>query len=759
MGSYDAFEGAEETGVKGPEKAFWELDFSDEDELLQWLNAEVDHLKNQAIERHINQRKNLAIYRGIHYQSQDVRTREEALDRAIPQQKRTRNPRVVYNHMVDMVEQDVARATKYRGAINCTPPTDDPNDRATAKVAEQLIEKFWKKVDFDHHMQMHVRRKNIKSEDYFGVFWDQHQGPYDIDWVAAVFKEVGIKDDPRKMTKAQLRRIWLEEIENIPKLPMLDDAGKQMKDEAGNPLWITEPLRRGEVRYKLIASDDMFLQRKRDYKNCEYGMFREFVHSATVKRQHPSKASEIEPDNVNIWDTDTLDDESPGNKVEVWHFFHKTTRELDAGRYIKFCRTAILKNRTNPYVGWDDQRIFPWARTVDIETPEVLNGDSKVTYGRPCQAVYNNLISMRIRSHFLVAHPKWFYPTGSVKAENLSNGGTLVQYKGPVAPQLVQPTVPPNDEALLTRSKDDYQQIMAVYGVSRGEPPPGVTAAVALTFLDEQENERANVGIADLTRTQREVALMTLWLMADHYDNDRLTEMVGKEQANLINDFEMSNLRDIADLDLNNGSALPQQKSARMQYMLDVKKEWPGLMPDDVAVDLLDLAEVKRFQNIITVAIRKADNENDSFTNNKPVAAPMEQEYHLQHYRSHMKMMNEVYYTKLPANTQNAMKEHIMATELLMCQIIQKFPMYVQQVLNEFPSFPVFFKPGAQIVQQALQAMMPQPNGGPGGPPPPTAVDPQALQQIPGSDMLPNPGSEEIAAPGQPPGAAQAMPV
>ena len=53
MGSYDAFDtGDYATGVKGPEKPFWALDFADEEELLTWLNCEIEHLKPVSNDHH-----------------------------------------------------------------------------------------------------------------------------------------------------------------------------------------------------------------------------------------------------------------------------------------------------------------------------------------------------------------------------------------------------------------------------------------------------------------------------------------------------------------------------------------------------------------------------------------------------------------------------------------------------------------------------------------------------------------------------------
>lgn len=758
--SFEQFlDAQEDASQRGPQKPFWALDFDNEDDLLEWLNTEMDYLKNQAQERHLNQRKNLAVFRGIQYQAQDRRSRDEAANESTLQ-KRSKNPRAVFNHIVDMVEQDVSRMTKYRGAVSATAPSDENDDRIVAEIAEELIEKFWNKNEIDYLMQKHSRRKRIFSEDYIGIFWNKNLGPYHPDWVAEVFKRVGITEDPRQLKPGQIRKIFREKIKEIPRLPLLNPDGKPVLGDNGKPLEIDRPVRLGDVQYKLIFSWDMFLQRRDEYERVEYGGFRERVKVDTLKAQHPSKAGKIEPDaQARSYDAESCEDLERNDEVEVFHFFHKSTDELDQGRYIKFCRTAVLTNKPNPYLGFDDKAILPWVRTVDIETPAVLNGDSVVTFGRGPQAIYNNLTSLKVRNRFLFAHPKWFMPKGAVKVESLANQTTVVQYKGAVPPVLAQANLnEASDSEFMQETKNDMQQIMGVYGVSRGEPPKGVVAAVAMTFLDEQESERANVGVAAHTRTLKGMAQQTLWLMADHYEDDegRLESLLGRNRAYQAKKFSMANLRDIADLMIQNTSALPQQKSARIQYILDIKKEFPGIVQDDMAVDILGLGEVDRLRSVVTVALRKAEDENNSMMNGVEPSDPKPFEYHLAHYRTHIRQMNEPSYEYLPKESKDLFEGHVMAHEMEMWKIGQRLPPFMGLVMQEFPQFPCFFVPENEM-PIGDQGEGGEGSEGGGGAPlmpaqamPPQVMPPDAMpQQIP-TDETPIPPGAGLAMPQDP---------
>lgn len=746
---------------RGHQKPFWALDFKSEgdEELLEWLNAELNFLLEQAKERHFEQKKNLAAYRGIQYGVADGRSRDEAAnDSAVT--KRSKNPRVIYNHLVDITEQDVARMTKYRGAVSATPASDDNSDRIVAEIAEELVEKFWDKVGIDKLLPKHRRRVRIMSENFIGCFWHRNAGPYDREWLAEALRAKGVKQDPREMKPGELRKVMRDVLKEIPRLPLIDpDSGKQMEGRDGKPLWIDRPMRKGDVVYPLIMSWDMLLQRVADgdYAKVEYGMFRERLKVDTVRAMHPSKADKIEPESQSHFDLDTCEEVNRSGEVEVWHLYHKSTDLLDQGRYIKFTRKAILINRANPYLGWDERAILPWVRTVDIDTPAVLNGDATVTHLRGPQAVYNNLVSLRVRNRFKFSHPKWFYPANSVNKDSLGNTTSMVAYKGAVPPTLSQPQIHEGNESeMMQNAEQTMQKIGGVYGVSRGDPPKGITAAVALTFLDEQENDRANVGINDQTAAIEDLALMTLWLMADNYDRERLADLLGKTRAAQLDSFEMANLRDVADLRIQSSTALPQQKAQRLQTIFDIKERFPMLLGDDQATDLLGLGEEQRLRNIVTVAIRKADDENERLMNGVKTDAPLRQEMHLQHYRIHRRQMNEIAYTKLPKGDQQAFEEHTMAHEYELWQMGLKNPGAAQAISAEFPDFPVFYVPSVEEMMPqgpALpQAPMMPPADGMQVPPPMQSAMPQDLGMPPGTGL-------EVPPPeATPPGAESLMP-
>lgn len=750
--SYNAFDDTTDGNKKGPKRPFWTLDFDDEDALLRWLVEDYDHLKEQAQMRIETQRKNLASYRGIQYQTQDIKNREIEADLG-PKESKGASKKVVINQMVGMVEQDVARLTKYRGAVACTPPSDEYDDRVVAEIADDLIEAKWEKEEIDFVYQKLHRRKKIFGEDFLGVFWNPDLGHYHPDYVAEVFKRAGIKENPAKMSKGEIREIFRTQIKEIPRLPLIDPKTGEQLVADGNPLWIDKPVRVGDIEYKPIFSWNMYMQRKPSYDLSEYGMFEECMHVDDVKADHPEKADKITADKDLSWfDPEAFEDQVREDHTNVIHFYHRSTKRLGQGRYVKFTRSAILVNKPNPYQG-PDGVIFPWERIADIDTPAIQNGESYVTHGRPAQAIYNLIASLRLRNQFLFAHPKWFAQKGAIKSESLGNKSTVVWMEpGTPPPSLAQPNLGSSEQSNLRKeSREDLQQVMGSYAISNGEVPPGITAASALMLLDEQENDRAAPGVASHTRHQRAVALRTLWLMADNYEetDGRLEELLGKSKASEIETFKMSDLTRIGDLRIQNMSALPQQRSAKVQYMIDIKKNFPGVIADDQVADALDLGQVQKFKNIISVSIRKAESEDDSMFRTGKAPEPEKWENHIIHYRQHLKTMNEPSFATLPDRIKAGFEDHMLATEMLMFDVAQRNPLYLQAIMQQFPSYPIFFTPP----QMPQEPQLPAPGPGAGAPP-------MGSEAVPPPDMPPpNVPAPPTGAPELPPGAEDITPM
>lgn len=724
-----------------PVSPFWTLDFEDEKAVLEWLNKAYDALVDNAQDRVWQQRKNLAAFRGLHFQGQDARTRELRSQTGIPL---TKSPRIIVNHLYDMVLQHVSRLTKYRPATSVVPPlSGEHDDKVLAEVAEMIQEAIFYFNDADEKLREAQLYKKVLGEHYLGAEFNKDIGDVHPDY---------LKAQKKAMKKGEAVR-----------LPLLGKDGEQVNGVDGKPIFIDEPVRIGEVEFKHFLAYDVLLQRKPQYKQVEYAFWHEIVDADEAKADFPDKANKIKVnENSTYFDSESLEERRMQNQVLKIHFWHRHTKHLASGRYVCFTKDVLLKNRTLPHSHGD----FPWVRFTDVDIPGHLNAISAMEFGRPLSNQYNNLTSMVLRNQSLCAHPKWFAPKNSVKIESLGNDTTIVQYQGPTPPVLAQANPTPNEVfAFRKELKEETQQIMGVYGVSRGEPPPGINAGVALQFLDEQENERANIDVAKHNKAIRELSLKSLSLAGDNYDvsDGRLEKLLGKQRAASLKYFDLSRLGDIKDIKVQNSSALPQQKAARVQTIMDYAKQFPTLFSEEQVIDLLELGESKKFMDASTVAVNAAEEENTEILQSGQTQDPEEWENHLTHYKIHMRELNSKYYkSSAPKEVREALIDHVRATEMFLWFAGEKNPMYLQMIAEQFPTFPIFFVPSQEppppevmenpgMPMEAMQ-MPPEAMGPPEGPfPPQPEMMPAEAAQFPPEAQLPEGLENAMTAPEPPP--------
>ena len=413
---------------------------------------------------------------------------------------------------------------------------------------------------------------------------------------------------------------------------------------------------------------------------------------------------------------------------------------MPKGRHIIFTPDVILKNTEHPYSHGE----WPFERLASIQVPAEQYARSFYINARQIAAQINNLTTMILRNQKVVSAPKWMVPRGAVKLEQLNNDISIVQYQGPVEPRLAQANPTPSEVfGFRDALRQDLLQIAAAGGVNAGNPPPGIEAGVALQFLSEQENNRFNGDIAQYNEYVRRVAIKTLSVVSDFYkdDDQRTIAIVGKHDEFTRVGVDVSKLYKSFDVRIQNSSALPESKAARIQTILDLRREFgPGLVRDDIVVDLIDFGQSEKYFDEAAAAVRAAEVENEDQSEGK-ATDPQLWEYHIQHWTVHVTDIQKPGFRNLSKKIQEIKKNHILAHEMLMLDISKKNPQFLQQIAT-LPQFPLFFTPDEVApkpeitTEQAVAAELSTQAGAP----PPNAP-------LPGSDPLPDPNQTEPLQP------------
>lgn len=656
-----------------PKYQIYSLDLDDsrnEKEILEWLSAELGFLEDENEARIRVMRRNLALFKGIQYQ--ELETRLDARDRGVDRANVVR--KIVSNHLYDLAKNRASRLIKFKPAVAILPTNDELGDKVAAKVTKQLLDHIWYESDFEGKIQTQlVTNALVMGESYLFVLWDQDKGDISPAYIEA-----------KKRAKNE-------------RIPLLDENGLPTKDPYGNTIYIDKPVRVGDINYQVFLASEVLLQKKQKFVDVDYCFTRELVNVQELRMRYPDKASKIKDLQDNqVYDYEKMEMRPARQEQVVYTFWHRRSPMMDKGRKIVFLKDVLLENEEFPFS--HDQ--LPFIRFTDIEYPGELYGVSFFENVKQLTGTYNNITNMLLRNIVLASHPKWMVPAGSVALDRLGNDITIVQYKGPQAPVLATaPTVPADVFNFREKLKEEFQQISGVFGVSRGEPPPGIKAGVALQFLSEQESERYNELVLKYNDMILGIGKMTIAVCGDYYDesDERMIRVIGKDNQWMTKFFNVAYLEKDYDIRVQNTSALPRSIAARTQTLLDLNERFPNQFTAEQVIDLLDLAQSDKFIDGATVAVRTAQAENEELLKgvkdslSEDQLSPKEFENHIIHWREHTRAIQEYGFKyQTPPEIQERLINHILATEMLMVEQAKKNPLFDQE-LAKLPLFPMFF--------------------------------------------------------------------
>lgn len=547
--------------------------------------------------------------------------------------------------------------TRLKPAVEVLPANDEYNDRGAAKVAGSVIKHLWDLNNVDYLMQQMHRHSKIFGESFAFTLWDKSLGDFHPAWQTAVENEI----------------------------PEIELNGEIVEIDPNKPIMT------GDVCYEHEVPWRVLLQRKNNFKDCDYVFRISIEPTEDLKKDHPKHEKKIKTqEELRVFDIEDLTHKYVEGHCLVFHFWHRHTKYLPKGKYIKFTNEVILEQSDLPFTHGK----LPIVRLTDQDVPDVLNGVSRYETVGPIQKMYDNISTLIAKNIYLTAHAKWMMPRGACKLEQLGNDNTIVQYQGPVAPQLAQVAPNPSEVyAFREKLKEDMQTIYGSHGISRGEVPKGITAASALQFLNELENERSSSDIAKHSFMVKDLAKMTLAVAGDYYDAEdgRLVRIVGQGNKFFIKSFDVANLNKNYDIRIDNSTGLPESKAAKIQRLMDIMQRNPQLFSPERWEELLDLGNIDRAVTMATEALRSADSENEDLMAGNPVMPPEEWEDHVAHWESHVKAMQSRSYKEEASNeVVAAFNAHLKLTEELMIDKAKMSPLF-QAELSRLKLFPIFF--------------------------------------------------------------------
>ncbi len=675
--SFDDFNSTERQLDNIDQPPFQFREKKDEDSTHEWLLNNYDNCERAAHSRRITYRRYQALYKNIHWRFFDTRDTRRDMEYT------NKRPRHSVNFVREMVDSKVAQNSRLKANLAFIPWNDESSDVNNAKACKLMYDARAEEIDLEKKHQEQDKTTFLFGHSAMFIEWDEDAGPEHPAYIK--LKQEYPDGIPAKILK------------------------QLMKEES---------IRIGDVSFKVYGPDRFYPElNKENPEDLDHVEKLDYIHIDTVRAMYPKKASEVMENSREIYDFDSSELIRPKNLVTVRTFYHRPTKFFPEGAKIVYCDDCILEWTEYPY----SHGMLPCIFDKDLEIYGEFWGRSFLQDIEQLQRFYNNIQSSQARDYSWASAPKWMMPKGSCNVTSLNNDLTIVEFTGPVAPQLVthNPT-PPQAFQLQEHIEKKITQHSNVYDISRGEVPTGVTANSALRFLDEQESQRILVQETKRKRRVISVAKMALEVMKQYYkpNDGRTVRILGKNNEYMIKSFQSADFTKVYDVKPVNSSALPDTKAGKISTIIDLNTatQTDPIFRKEEIIQMLDLGNEEYYVSRATVSVNAANMVLDSMLNGEAVPSPEACDDLMVYYSVFDKAIQQPRFkTKVDPQIKNSIAEYIKTLEYLMferAKVNMKFAME----LSELDNYPMYFRPEISLLkliamlQMDAQGVMPQQN-------------------------------------------------
>jgi hypothetical protein len=237
----------------------------------------------------------------------------------------------------------------------------------------------------------------------------------------------------------------------------------------------------------------------------------------------------------------------------------------------------------------------------------------------PIQREYNRTRSQIVEAKNRMAKPQMSAQMGSLDVSRVtSEPGQFILYKMGFQPPQPIPMqgLPAYVMNEVQQLQLDFDDISGQHEVGRGQVPTGVTAATAISFLQEQDDSMLSAEVDSIESAMEKVAKHTLCLAAEYWDIPRLVKIVGVDGSWDAAMFKGSDLRGNTDIRIEAGSALPTSKAAKQALITDWMKM--GFIDPEKGMEVLEMGGITQLYENVKVDQAQARRENLKMANIDP---------------------------------------------------------------------------------------------------------------------------------------------
>ena len=509
--------------------------------------------------------------------------------------------RLVINRIRPMVRSTVAKITSQKPRFTVVPATSEDNDQASARVAEQVFDSMYSSKNIKRTLRRAEWWTVVCGTSYVKTYWDAQA----VDKASNQMGDIVLEHiTPFHVYVPDLRE---EEIENQP---YLIHASMKSLD------WAKQAYPEIKVQTTKGASD--ILEDS-------------FLNMVGVQNAGYDQVLMLE-----IWI-------KPGHPL------------FPQGGLVTLLGDQLVQLYPEyPYAHGE----YPFAKLDAIPSGKYY-AESPVTDVIPVQREYNRRRSQIIEAANLMGKPKLVYAKGSLDPNKItSEPGQGIPYL-PGFPAPVQMNLAPLPGHVMQEVQQLQQDMDDLSGqteISRGSNPSQVTAATALSYLQEQNDTKLADTINSLEEGVEKMGRHILSYVSQYWTTGRLVRIVGNDGAFDAQVYKGADLGGNLDVRVEAGSALPQSKAAKQAFVMDLMKLFPQYA--EKGFELLEIGGIEKIYDDALVDKRHAQRENMKMAEGEPIE-PNEFDTHEAHMAVHNKFRKSQEFESMDDQIKALFNQHV----------------------------------------------------------------------------------------------------
>jgi len=253
---------------------------------------------------------------------------------------------------------------------------------------------------------------------------------------------------------------------------------------------------------------------------------------------------------------------------------------------------------------------FPFAK-IDHIPSGMFYARSVIEALIPLQKEYNRTRSIMLEQRNLTGKPQWWYTPGAFDPKKFTGKPGLLLpvhlgFEGPKA--IEQPPLPPNVPAELDITVRDMDDAASQFEVAKGRTPPGVEAASAIAYLQEENDTILYHTVQSLEDAVQETGVQVLANVHDYWPEERIVRMTSRNQFMEVREFKKTDLNPITDFRVEAGSMAPRSTAAKQAFITELLKL--GAIDSSKALRYLQMSETNKLYEELMLDVRHAQREN-----------------------------------------------------------------------------------------------------------------------------------------------------